>query len=92
MRAAMESTLTFGLWLRPDAVLSIQKSPGSQPGAQIKKSDECYQHTFFPCDALSSKQIALSSILEESNLRGDGSARFLLESLILAQDERWRRA
>ena len=42
----------------PDAVLSIQKSPGSQPGAQIKKSDECYQHTFFPCDALSSQQVS----------------------------------
>jgi hypothetical protein len=60
-------------WVEPDAVLSIQKSPGSQPGAQIKKSDERYQHTFFPCDVLSSQQ-------------------YLLESLILAQDERWRRA
>ena len=65
MRAAMEPTPNFGPGLRPDAVLSIQKSPGSQPGAQIKKSDECYQHTFFPCDALSSKQIASSKILRE---------------------------
>ena len=87
MRAAMESILYFGMGLGPDAVLSIQKSPGSQPGAQIKKSDECYQHTFFPCDALSSQPIASSR-----NPCGDGLARFLLESLILAQDERWRRA
>jgi hypothetical protein len=67
MRAAMEPTPNFGLGLSLDAVLSIQKSPGSQPGAQIKKSDECYKHTLFPCDALSSKQIALNRILEESN-------------------------
>jgi hypothetical protein len=73
MRAAMEPNPDLGLGLGPDAVLSIQKSPGSQPGAQIKKSDECCQHTLFPCDALSSQQ-------------------YLLESLILAQDERWRRA
>ena len=92
MRAAMESILYFGIGLEPDAVLSIQKSPGSQPGAQIKKSDECYKHTFFPCDALSSKQIASNQIPRESNPWVDGLARFLLESLILAQDERWRRA
>ena len=92
MRAAMEPHLIFGCGVGLDAVLSIQKSPGSQPGAQIKKSDECYQHTFFPCDALSSKQIASSKILRESNPSVDGLARFLLESLILAQDERWRRA
>ena len=80
------------IWVGLDAVLSIQKSPGSQPGAQINKSDERYPHTFFPCDALSSQPIALDRILEESNRRGEGLARFLLESLILAQDERWRRA
>ena len=91
MRAAMEPHLIFGCDVGLDAVLSIQKSPGSQPGAQIKKSDECYQHTFFPCDALSSKQIASGKILG-SNSSVDGLARFLLESLILAQDERWRRA
>ena len=68
-------------WL--DAVLSIHKSPGSQPGAQIK-SDECYQHTLFPCDALSSQPNRVRA--------SNGSIRFLLESLILAQDERWRRA
>jgi hypothetical protein len=67
MRAAMEPTAIFGSRVGLDAVLSIQKSPGSQPGAQIKKSDECYKHTFFPCDALSSKQIASSKILEELN-------------------------
>jgi hypothetical protein len=67
MRAAMEPTVILGSWLGLDAVLSIQKSPGSQPGAQIKKSDECYQHTFFPCDALSSKQIASSKILGEQS-------------------------
>jgi hypothetical protein len=88
----MEPTPSFGSGEGLDAVLSIQKSPGSQPGAQIKKSDGCYQHSFFPSDAASSQPIALSLRTWVSEPKSDGLVRFLLESLILAQDERWRRA
>ena len=91
MRAAMEPTVIFGSWLGLDAVLSIQKSPGSQPGAQINKSDECYQHTFSRVMRSAHNQSRRARSWG-SNPSVDGLARFLLESLILAQDERWRRA
>ena len=64
-----------------DAVLSIQKSPGPNPvrkSSQIGHSGLEYSLEFVP----SSK----------TNAASFGSVMFLLESLILAQDERWRRA
>ena len=82
MRAATDRPI-FGVvgW-----TLSCQfiKSHRVPTGAQIKVRSECISGLSIPPCAS-----RLTTIERSPSF---GSARFLLESLILAQDERWRRA
>ena len=71
---------------RRSQTLSVNSQvAGSQPGANQSQMDAVHARIPVRC-------IQLTTIDVEPDPSGDGLARFLLESLILAQDERWRRA